>query len=128
MAQCVDAHTIDLLKNPSPDISSYEAVGLASGVYFGALHKHIQAFAEQTAFGKNQKVFFVATCGGGFCNCAKSLQKRLSQRGIACLGAFQCRGYDTYGLFGKLGGIAKGHPNEKDLEKANAFITRILQR
>lgn len=33
MAQCVDAHTIDLLKNPSPDISSYEAVGLASGVY-----------------------------------------------------------------------------------------------
>ena len=37
------------------------------------------------------------------------------------MGSFQCRGYDTYGIFGKLGGIAKGHPSQQELKKAEIF-------
>ena len=38
---------------------------------------------------------------------------------------YHCRGYDTFGFFEKIGGIAKGHPNEKDFKKAREFIKNI---
>lgn len=38
------------------------------------------------------------------------------------LGEFGCKGYDTFGPFKLVGGIAKGRPNERDLEKAQAFF------
>ena len=40
---------------------------------------------------------------------------------------FSCRGYDTYGFFEKIGGIAKNHPNEKDFKKAREFIKNNLR-
>ena len=42
------------------------------------------------------------------------------------IGKFSCKGYDTYGPFKLVGGIAKGHPNEKDLEAAVDFYKRCL--
>jgi hypothetical protein len=36
------------------------------------------------------------------------------------------KGYDTYGIFGKLCGIAKGRPNSKDIEKSKAFVTKYI--
>ena len=40
---------------------------------------------------------------------------------------FQCRGFDTFGPFEKIGGVAKGHPNEKDLSEARAWIELKIQ-
>lgn len=56
----------------------------------------------------------------------KEIKKLLRQKDVECIGSFVCRGYDTYGIFGKIGGIAKGHPDQKDLEKAEDFIKKIL--
>ena len=35
------------------------------------------------------------------------------------------RGYDTFGPWKLVGGIAKGHPNARDLDKARAFYREI---
>ena len=36
------------------------------------------------------------------------------------------QGYDTFGPFKLVGGLAKGHPKERDLEQARAFYqTRV---
>ena len=32
---------------------------------------------------------------------------------------------DTYAIFGKIGGIAKGHPNVKDIMRARKFLDRL---
>lgn len=42
-------------------------------------------------------------------------------------GTFTCRGFDTFGPFRLIGGIAKGHPNEKELEKARAFYVHMQE-
>lgn len=39
-------------------------------------------------------------------------------------GIFGCLGFDTFGLFKLVGGIAKGRPNQEDLDSASAFMRR----
>ena len=37
-------------------------------------------------------------------------------------GKFGCKGYDTFGPFKLVGGIAKGHPDDKDIQNAVEFV------
>ena len=41
--------------------------------------------------------------------------------GCAVLGTFGCKGYDTFGPFKLVGGLAKGRPDEGDLTAPAAF-------
>ena len=41
------------------------------------------------------------------------------------IGKFGCKGYDTFGPFKLVGGIAKDHPDEKDLEAAVSFVAGL---
>ena len=128
MAASIGADLTDILKDGSPDIGGYDLVGLASGVYFHTFHKRIQRFAMETVIQPGQKVFLANTCGVGYRDYGKKLRRALEQRGAAVLGSFQCRGYDTYAILVKLGGIAKGRPSEEDLANAAAFARRIRDK
>jgi len=44
------------------------------------------------------------------------------------MGSYGCRGYDTYGPFKLVGGIAKGHPTEEEIDGAVAFYNKISGR
>ncbi len=127
MAEAAGADVGNLLASPVPDPSGYDLIGLASGVYFGTLHQRVLDFADQAPLRPSQRVFLAATCGVGYRDYTAGVKKLLARRNIPCLGSFQCRGYDTYGIFGKLGGIAKGHPNERDLANARAFLRALLE-
>lgn len=127
IAREIGAELADVTKEPVPDLSSYDLVGFASGIYFNSFHKALKSFINGTAFSNGQKVFLVATCGAGCRDYTAKVKKVLREKGACCVGSFQCRGYDTYGIWGKLGGIAKGHPNEKDLEKARGFARNTVK-
>ena len=47
------------------------------------------------------------------------------------IGQFSCKGFSDYHkIFKIFGGVNKGHPNSKELDKAKAFalkLTRIFQ-
>lgn len=60
--------------------------------------------------------------GGAKGNGAKALAQIAGKKGCPVLGEFGCKGYDTFGPFKLVGGIAKGRPNERDPEKARAFF------
>ena len=126
MAEQLAADTVDILQNPTPDISAYDRIGFASGVYFHSLHEKLKNYIECTTFQENQNVFVVATCGVAYIDYTKSIKKLLKQKNVSCIGSFQCRGYDTYGIFGKIGGIAKHHPNEQDLKRAREFAKTLI--
>lgn len=128
MAEVLGADLTDAVKGGCPDLGAYDLIGLASGVYFHSFHKSVQKLAQEADFRPGQKVFLADTCGVGYRNYSKGLQKILEQRGAAVLGSFQCRGYDTYAVFGKLGGIAKGHPNAADLERAERFAAEMRDK
>ena len=59
----------------------------------------------------------------------QTLDASLDRMGAAFqLGEFGCRGYDTFGPFKLMGGIARGRPNEADLAAARAFYRDLVRR
>ena len=49
----------------------------------------------------------------------------LKEKKTDIIGKFGCKGYDTFEPFKLVGGIAKGHPDEKDLEAAVSFVAGL---
>ena len=84
-------------------------------------------FAQEAEFPPPQRVFLADTCGVGWKDYTGSIRSLLESRGVTCQGRFQCRGYDTYGPWKLIGGIARKHPNETDLRKAEIFAKRMVK-
>lgn len=108
------------------NIYDYDYIGFASGIYYNKMDKDVIGLFRKLDL-QNKKVFFVYTCGCKYRNFTKQLEKECKEKSLKCVGSFGCRGYDTYKIFGKLGGISKKHPNSKDFKKARLFIKQILE-
>ena len=72
-------------------------------------------------------MFFVCTCGGAKGTGTKALAQIAGEKGCPVLGEFSCRGYDTFGPFKLVGGIAKGRPGARDLARARAFYRNLQE-
>ena len=93
-------------------------IGFASGIYFSKFHQSLLGFAEKN-LPDNKKVFLICTYGGNANY--KSIEQILSKKHSKVIGKFGCKGYDTFGPFKLVGGIAKGHPDEEDIKNAVKF-------
>ena len=127
MAEEVNIDLFPLKDINNINISNYDIVGFASGIYFSSFNPAIKKTIEGLNFSENQKVFLVYTCGVNCINYAKSIEKILKSKKCNYCGCFSCNGFDTYGIFGKIGGIKKGRPNENDLKNARQFIKNIIE-
>lgn len=117
---------IDVTARQAVCLEGYDCIGFASGIYFGKVHDGILAFARQyLPCGK--PVFFVCTYGGAKGSATKTLSEIAREKGCPVLGEFGCKGYDTFGPFKLVGGIAKGHPNARDLENARSFYRDLRE-
>lgn len=116
---------IDLLHEKNIDLSKYQVVGFASGIYYSKFHKSIYNYIEES---KNipKKSFVIYTAGMASKKPGENLIGYLEEKGFEILGAYNCKGYDTYGPFKIIGGVAKGHPNELDMEKGKEFLDGII--
>jgi len=107
--------------------SKYDLIGFGSGIYFFKHHRALLNLADKLSY-LNKKVFVFSTRGiGPVWFYHRPLKKKLLEKGFDIVGEFSCRGFDTC-LFDKyisllrfIGGLNKGRPNEKDLEKARNF-------
>ncbi|WP_207735957.1 flavodoxin family protein [Eubacterium sp. 1001713B170207_170306_E7] len=122
----LDVDLFDVAKPGRLDLSDYELIGFASGVFYNNLHKNIEKCITETTFGENQSVFLMATCGVPYRDYTKGARALLKEKNVAVAGSFQCRGYDTFGPFGKIGGIAKKHPNDADIKRALDFVRSLI--
>lgn len=126
IAQGQDITLIDAAGCTTAQLGGYDAVGLASGIYYGKFHPSVTGLAGQLQ--KGQRVFFVYTCGSLSNRYTKEIAGIAAGRGAHILGEYGCRGFDTFGPFKLLGGIAKGHPDAQELEKAKEFYASIGNR
>lgn len=101
------------------DLSGYDMVGLAAGIAYGKFYKRMENFAAQIP--ADTRVFLLYTCGNPSDGYVKNITKTLEAGGAKVLGSYGCKGYDTYGPFKLVGGIAKGHPTEEEIRGAVAF-------
>ena len=126
MAQEGEIDLIDVTARQTVRLEDYDAAGFASGVYFGKFHDSVPAFARQY-LPQGKPVFFVCTYGGAKGTGTKALSEIAKENGCPVLGEFGCKGYDTFGPFKLVGGIAKGHPDKQDLENARRFYREIRE-
>lgn len=109
------------------DLSRYHAVGFASGIYMSKMHHSLFEFlAGNPAL--PQKVFVLYTCGSGRKTCGDSLAALLREKGHEVCGIYTCKGFDTYGPFKLVGGIAKGHPTPEEIEAGVRFVKEVGER
>ena len=117
---------MDVTARQTVRLEEYDCIGLASGIYFGTFHQAVLAFARQY-LPQGKPVFFVCTCGGAKGSGTKAISEIAGERGCPVLGEFSCRGHDTFGPFKLVGGIAKGRPNARDLERARSFYRHLRE-
>ena len=130
----LDADSFDFTKQ-EVDMAKYDVIGFASGCFYRNMHERIIKFAAETDFLQRQRVFLICTCGIAYRDYTKSTKEKfclsniriLNKTGVEGIGSFQRRDFDTFGPFEKIGGVAKGHPNEKDLLKAREWIGLKIQ-
>ena len=110
---------IDAIKQMNADLDDYDMIGFASGIYYSKFHQSILKFSEEN-LSADKKVFLICTYGGSANY--KSIEQILDKKHASVVGKFGCKGYDTFGPFKLVGGIAKGHPNEEDMKNATDFV------
>lgn len=125
MAEEKDVDLFDVTSRAEVHLEAYETVGFASGIYYSKVHESVLSFARYLPEGKN--VFFVYTCGFKRGNYTRAIAEAVAAKHANILGEYGCRGYDTFGPFKLVGGIAKGHPNADDLKKAKEFYRSICK-
>ena len=108
-----------------PSLEEYDVIGIASGVAYGKFYREILTQTE-AKLPKEKKVFFLYTAGKPADSHANAVRAIADAKSCACLGAFGCKGYDTYGPFKLIGGLNRGAPTEKDIQAAVEFYGRMM--
>ncbi len=111
---------IEVTNKPETELSSYDRIGFASGIYFNSFAKQIISFAEKH-LPENKDVFYIYTHGAPIGGFLKGIRAVAKKKHCHELGRYHCFGFDTYGPFKIFGGIAKGHPNEKEISAVVRF-------
>ena len=119
-----DVTAIDATEVKTADLSGYDMVGFASGIYYSKFHKSVLEFAEQN-LPDGKPVFFLYTYGAEKKGYTKAITEAVSKHNAKIVGEFGCFGFNTFGPFKLIGGIAKGHPNQADLDGAVKFYNAL---
>lgn len=119
-----DITAIDAARVSTADLTGYDMVGFASGIYYSKFHKTVLDFAEKN-LPDGKPVFFLYTCGSKSASYTKAIARAVSVHKAGIAGEFGCLGFDTFGPFKLIGGIAKGHPNQADLENLRKFYESL---
>lgn len=126
MAQEGEVKLIDVTAQQTAQLEKYDCIGFASGIYGFEFQKAVVEFARQY-LPAGKPVFFVYTYGGVKGTGSKAVAEIANAKGCSILGEFSCKGYDTFGPFKMVGGIAKGHPDTQDLDNARRFFRQIQE-
>ena len=115
-----DVELIDVTTDKSADLTAFDRIGIASGIYYSSIAKPLAAFAREK-IPEEKEVFFIGTCGSKRKGYFDEIRSINDEKKCRYLGEFLCQGYDTFGPFKLVGGIAKGHPTSDELSDAVKF-------
>ena len=113
------------------DIKDYNLIGFGSGVYRESMAPQLFRLVENLNL-RDKNVFVFSTSGVGIKFYNRKLIKLLESKGAINKGSFACKGsfvaqqFTDKKLFGIIGRLSQGHPNDKDIKKAKKFIKGIL--
>ena len=121
-ADLVKPGEIDMTK-----VKDCDLIGFGSGIYFCKHHVSLLNLVDTLPVLESRKAFIFSTSGVPLFTkfWHKELKQKLIKKSFNIIGDFSCKGFATYGPLKLIGGIGKGHPDEKDLEKAKDFARKF---
>ena len=120
IAAVADVDLIDVTSDKGVNLSGYDRIGFGSGIYHSSLGRQIIAYAEEN-LPDEKPVFFIYTHGAPKGDFLKGIRAVTHRKNCPEIGEYRCQGYDTFGPFKLVGGIAKGHPTADEIRKAVEF-------
>lgn len=118
---------IDAAQTKESDLTCYDMIGFASGIYYSKFHKSVLQFAEKN-LPPDKSVFFIYTYGAKKDGYTKAIEAAVLKQSANIRGVFGCPGFNTFGPFKLIGGMAKGHPDQKDTDDAVRFFDNLVSR
>lgn len=106
------------------DLGVYDRIGFASGIYFSKFQKSVLQLARDR-MPDDRQTFFLYTCGAEKSGYTKAISEAVAPHRAQLLGEYGCLGFDTYGPLKLFGGLAKGHPDADEIEKAVRFYEEL---
>ena len=97
-----------------------------ASVHHGNTKKIIDEIAKTNEVDliENKNIFLMCTYGGS--EAFKSMESIIEDKHDNLVGRFSCKGFDTFGPFKLIGGVAKGHPDDRDLAAAVEFYKKLI--
>lgn len=117
---------IDVTKQSKYDLDSFDLIGFASGIYYQKYSEKVLEFVEHN-LPDSKKVFFIYTYGVKRDSYTSAIQAAVERKNAKIMGAYGCNGFDTFGPFKFVGGIAKGRPNESDIAGVIHFFKELVR-
>lgn len=121
-----DITLIDVTAASSANLNEYDTIGFASGIYYSKFEKRVLTFAKEY-LPDNKDVFLIYTYGAekkGYTNAVRDI---LINKNANILGEYGCLGFNTFGPFKLIGGIAKNHPDESEIKGAISFYKSLYK-
>lgn len=129
-ADYMDCDLIDINNANDINIENYNLIGIGSGVYKESLSPKMYRLVDELNF-KGKNIFVFSTSGVGMKFYNKPLVKLLESKGAINKGSFACKGsfiakdFTDKKIFDLMGKLSQGHPNDRELKKAEKFIERL---
>ena len=123
IAAACGAELLDATAVKEKDLSGYDLIGFASGIYAARFHQAVMDFARDN-LPPDKKIFYLMTSAMNR-DFSKSMESIVRGKNATVVGRFSCSGYNTFGPFKLIGGTSKGHPDEQDLKNAVQFYKGI---
>ena len=121
--------TVTTLENAANhNLKEYDIVGYGSGIYFGKHDKELLKFIESIDNDKSYCFVFSTSGSKNFEKNNSTIIKLLESKNKVVLDSFGCLGFDKFFIFAICGGINKSHPDIKDFEAAQNFISRLPEK
>ena len=124
IAKLGDVTLIKAIDSPDTNLSEYDLIGFASGIYYSKFHDIVLKFAKRN-LPPDKMVFLIYTYGMKRKSYTDTITQIINSKGAKILGVYGCPGFDTFGPLKLFGGIAKGRPNSEDITGAVKFFTEI---
>lgn len=128
MAEVLDAEVVCPDDVDATHLGEYELVGFGSGIFFMSFHPSLRDLVRRLPAVQGRRAFLFDTSGSReppLLGYTGRLSAELARKGYDVVGAFACRGFDTWLPLRLVGGINRGRPNAADLDRARRFAAQL---
>ena len=109
------------------DVSSYDYVGFASGIYAWDFGKPIYEKLETLTGLEGKKCFSLCTSTAGAEKYPLYPKEAIEKKGGKFIGGWGCPGKAVFFPLNMFGGVNKVRPNEEDIKTGTEYLKKLLE-